>query len=228
MKVSNRRKWILSKVLLVAFIRSVGAVLVFATVSTASARADDAIKVLVYNYARVPPGVLKVAEGEARRLFGTAGSQLEWVSCAPVLSNQRFCDRGWSKELPGLTFITGFDKYKLTELGHANVPVLATIYYERVVLRVQEENAESGMGKILGALIAHELCHLLLQVTGHSETGLMVPVWGSSQLQAARLGRLTFTREQLIRINNRLAERALNSRDAAGTTQLPSTHVPGN
>jgi hypothetical protein len=56
----------------------------------------------------------------------------------------------------------------------------------------------------------------------------MVPVWGSSQLQAARLGRLTFTREQLIRINNRFAERALNSGDAAGTTQLPSTHVPGN
>ena len=206
MNVSSGQKSSLAKVFFIAFIRWVGAVLLVAAWSSASARAHDAIKVLVYNYASVPAGVLKVAESEAGRLLGVTGSQLEWVNCAPVSSDLRICDRGWCREFPGLSLINGFNKYKLAELGHANVPVLATIYYERVVRRAQEENAESGMGKILGALIAHELCHVLLQGYGHSETGLMAPVWGSSQLQAARLGKLSFTSEQLVKIRDRFAE----------------------
>jgi hypothetical protein len=187
--------------------------------------ANDAIKILVYNYAAVPPDVIKVAESEAERVLGVTASQLEWVNCAPV-SDATICGRAWSKESPGLRFITGFNRYQPTELGHADVPVLATIYYEKVAQRVHQENADSAVGKVLGALMAHELCHVLIQESGHSPTGIMTPVWGSAQFRAAQIGRLSLTTEQLRRIESRFAQRSFANANSDARPQFGKSRPP--
>ena len=218
MKISSGPTGGRLEVLFVGLIRWMVALSILVGGWPANSRADDAIKILVYNYAAVPPDVLKVAEREAERVLGVSVSQLEWVNCAPV-SDDTICGRGWSKESPGLRFITGFNKYQPSELGHADVPVLATIYYERVAQRVHQENADSEMGKLLGALIAHELCHVLTQDPGHSPTGLMTPVWGTAQFRAAQQGRMALTSAQLRRLKSRFEQRSFANGDFGGDTR---------
>jgi hypothetical protein len=214
-----------SKFLSVGLTRWMAALLILVAAWPATLRADDVVKVLVYNYAAVPPDVMKVAESEAERMLGVTASQLEWVNCAPV-SEGAVCVRGWSKESPGLRFINGFNKYQPTELGHADVPVLATIYYEKVAQRVHRENADSAIGKVLGALIAHELCHVLAQEPGHSPTGIMTPVWGSAQFRAAQIGRLSLTTVQLRRIESRFAQRSFANTNSDAKPKLAKSRPP--
>jgi hypothetical protein len=160
--------------------------------------------ILVYNYANVQVAVLTIAEREARKILGVTAVELEWLDCAPVSTTDQRCLRGWTKQSPGLRLITGFNKYQAREFGHADVPVLATIFYGKIVRRVHAEDADSEVGTVLGALMAHELGHLLLEDPSHSTVGVMQPDWGSAQIRSALDGKLLFTAQQATRIKQRL------------------------
>jgi predicted aspartyl protease len=176
------------------------------------------INILVYNYARVPVAVLTAAEREASKILGVTGTELAWLDCAPVATTDQRCLRGWTKQTPGLRLINGFNKYQARELGHADIPVLATIYYEKVVRRVYAENAESDLGIVLGALMAHELGHLLLTEPKHSTVGVMEPNWGRAQIRSARDGKLVFTAQQAAMLRRRLEVRDDADQDARSAT----------
>jgi predicted aspartyl protease len=176
------------------------------------------ITILVYNYAKVPVAVLTSAERQAGKILGVASIELAWLDCAPASTTDQRCLRGWTKQTPGLRLITGFNKYQDRELGHADVPVLATIYYEKVVRRVYAENAESDLGTVLGALIAHELGHLLLTDPKHSTVGVMEPDWGRAQIRSARDGKLLFTAQQAAMLKRRLEVRDDADQDARSAT----------
>lgn len=176
------------------------------------------ITILVYNYAKVPVAVLTSAERQAGKILGVTSIELAWLDCAPASTTDPRCLRGWTKQTPGLRLITGFNKYQDRELGHADVPVLATIYYEKVVRRVYAENAESDLGTVLGALIAHELGHLLLTDPEHSTVGVMEPDWGRAQIRSARDGKLLFTAQQAAMLKRRLEVRDDADQDARSPT----------
>src|SRR5690606_4203205 len=49
---------------------------------------------------------------------------------------------------------------------------------------------------VLGAIIAHELGHLLLGIGSHSKVGLMSLPWGPKALTAADQGTLSFSKKE--------------------------------
>ena len=181
---------------------------------------SDGINILVYNYARVPVAVLTAAEREAGKILGVTSIELAWLDCAPAATTDQRCLRGWTKQTPGLRLITGFNKYQARELGHADIPVLATIYYEKVVRRVYAENAESDLGTVLGALMAHELGHLLLTDPKHSTVGVMEPYWGCAQIRSARAGKLLFTAQQAAMLKRRLEVRDADQDSGSATLNI--------
>jgi predicted aspartyl protease len=187
-------------------------------VARAAHQPSSAVNILVYNYANVPAAVLSTAQREASRILGASTVELNWVECAPASTTNQKCLHGWTKQSPGLRLITGFNKYQDREFGHADIPVLATIYYEKLVQRVHAESADSDLGIVLGALMAHELGHLLLEDSRHSTVGVMEPCWGRAQISSARGGKLLFTAQQATTLRRRLERSADPDRDSDSAT----------
>ena len=79
--------------------------------------------------------------------------------------------------------------------------VLATIYFDRV--RGVASEARMEMTTLAGYAIAHELGHLLLASTRHSQRGLMRAVWRQSELQRPDTNSWRFTSEDARRIGAR-------------------------
>lgn len=61
--------------------------------------------------------------------------------------------------------------------------------------------------QILGAMIAHELGHILLNLPSHSETGIMRGDWDLKDLQDIAYGDLLFTPQQAEAIRSEIARR---------------------
>jgi hypothetical protein len=161
------------------------------------------IVILVYNYVHVSPATLAAAEREANKILRAAGAQADFVECLeqPVAPTSKdLCQRSWTTQTPGLRFISGSNKFQEAEFAETAIPVLSTIYYEKVARRAHRENADADLPVFLGCVIAHELGHLLLGHPGHSATGIMQPQWGRTQLRQAQTGNLVFTREQATHI----------------------------
>jgi hypothetical protein len=188
------------------------------SVAGAAHRPSSAVDILVYNYANVPTAVLSAAQREASKILGTSTVELDWVECAPASTTNQKCLHGWTKQSPGLRLITGFNRYQETEFGHADIPVLATIYYEKVARRVHAENADPELGMFLGALMAHELGHIFLGDPEHSTFGVMEPSWGRRQIRSALGGNLFFTAQQTAKIKRRLELRDNRRQDSVSTT----------
>lgn len=109
------------------------------------------------------------------------------------------CQKGWTAQIPGLRLISGTNKFQDAEFASTAIPVLSTIYFEKVARRAHRENA-ANLAVFLGCVVAHELGHLLLGDPGHSATGIMQPQWGHPQMRQALTGNLLFTRQQATRI----------------------------
>jgi hypothetical protein len=85
-------------------------------------------------------------------------------------------------------------------VGFAIPPVLASIYYEHAI-RLADDTGH-GVSTLIAYVIAHELGHLLLSPSGHSEIGIMRAHWGPKELRLVVCGWLHFTPAQsrLIRV----------------------------
>jgi hypothetical protein len=91
---------------------------------------------------------------------------------------------------------------------------LATVYVDRVVALARRLNVAAG--PILGRAIAHEIGHLLLGTTRHSDSGLMRAVWSPKELTRNDRADWIFLDEEVAAIRAvvamRLARSALASR----------------
>jgi hypothetical protein len=186
------------------------------------------IIVLVYNYVRVSPATLAAAERQVNKILGAAGAQATWVDCLEPRSTvaaKELCQTGWTAQTPGLRLITGVNKFKEAEYGYTAIPVLATIYYEKIAQRAERDNAKFELPILLGCVMAHELGHLLLGTPGHSNAGIMQPEWGQVQVQQAMTNHLLFTRQEAgrIQVQARLLARL---RPAAGDATFPQRATP--
>jgi len=183
------------------------------------------ITVLVYNYVHVSHATLAAAEREANKILGAAGAQAAWIECLDqplTLDAKDLCQKGWTAEIPGLRFISGSNKFQDAEFASTAIPVLSTIYYEKIARRAHRENAaDAGLPVFLGCVVAHELGHILLGEPVHSATGIMQPQWGHPQIHQALTGNLLFTREQATRIQAQA--RLLASLRPTADPALPSS-----
>ena len=158
------------------------------------------ITVRVFNYARVPPDAMALAEREVIRIFSTTGIQAHWLNCplspAGTVQNAAICTGSWLwtdlllRVIPLATADRSNNSLGFS-LPSSEGGIVAVIFYDRV-----EELTKAGVadaGQILGYAVAHEIGHLLLGSIIHSCTGIMSSPWSREDV---KLARLLFTREQ--------------------------------
>jgi hypothetical protein len=154
-----------------------------------------AITVLVFNYREVPVKTLVKAEREAGRILDQAGVHVTWRDCP---TGNETCSKG-----PGRVFILSVmagpvqNKVEDRVAGFALIPDhLAVVYYDYLPRITGGQSNLSDTALILGAVIAHELGHLLLGAHRHSIAGIMQAHWGVEQTQRALTSRLSFLPEE--------------------------------
>jgi hypothetical protein len=184
-------------------------VLLWAAVGCSAAETGGAaeITVLLLNHARVSRDVISHSEAEATRIFSASGIHLRWVDCSqtPVCHHvpganefvlSVVADGRTSSELV----------YGVAFLGPGGEGKYADIFLRRVEIAAMESGF--SVERLLGAVAAHELGHLLLGTHAHSYEGIMCPVWKKAVLQRMEMGSLLFTAAQSVRMKSRLAGEA--------------------
>ena len=181
-------------------------VLLWAAVGWSSAETGGAaeITVLLLNHAKVSRDVIRESEAEATRIFSASGIHLRWVDCSqtPVCHHvpganefvlSIVADGQTSSELV----------YGVAFLGPGGEGKYADIFLRRVEIAAMESGF--SVQRLLGAVAAHELGHLLLGTNAHSYEGIMCPVWKKAVLQRMEMGSLLFTKDESMTMKGRLA-----------------------
>lgn len=164
------------------------------------------ITVLVNNSAGVSRRVLGKAEFDAGQIFHAAGVEIEWEDCASSAVVD-VCQRVAGANEFVLSIVptgrTSTDSvFGVAFLGEGGIGRYCNVFFDRV----EETQSESSTGAahLLGAVVAHELGHLLLGSHGHSNVGIMTPVWREQSLRQIEMGILFFTHEQIVLMRARL------------------------
>src|SRR5262245_10498679 len=202
MKVTVReqrlcRLW--RKLRLVVGLSGAASLVLPAGIPAAGADASPSIRVRVNNYSEASDGVVASAERQATRIFEKAGLGVVWLNCPmsrSLLVEPNPCHQAPEARdviLRILSAPTGGDS-RNDVFGFAVHPLLASIYYDRVLHRAIR--GDTPFDLVLGAVIAHEIGHLLIGSNGHSDLGVMQAHWARSQIRQAETGNLLFTPEQ--------------------------------
>ncbi len=169
------------------------------------------ITVVVNNSADVSRTVLRKAEFDAGQIFHRAGVEIEWADC------QSGAVVDVCQQVPGanqLVFVlhivptgrTSTDSvFGVAFLGEGGVGRYCNVFFDRV--EETERASGTGAAHLLGAVVAHELGHLLLGSHGRSSLGIMTPVWREQSLRQIDMGTFFFTREQAVFMKRRLQPR---------------------
>ncbi len=166
------------------------------------------INVLTFSYVRGIPATVARAEIETSRIFRKIGVVLRWVDCLPGGAHVGNAACGLPPDPTTLTLHihrwfsrTGGMTLADSDLGYAILAAdRAGVAYEGVA-RMASSSADQA--QVLGAVMAHEIGHLLLGSTQHAETGIMRAVWEVKDMDGIGRGNLRFTAPQadLIRAN---------------------------
>ena len=157
------------------------------------------IRIRVDDYAHVLPAILVGAQREAARILAIATLRTEWLDCS--VKNRPKVDPCSEPVQPTDIVLRLIPKsknnaYQDSVFGVAVIPLVVTVFVNRVVQRAQTDNAEFEIPLILGNVIAHEIGHLLLGLNSHSGSGIMQKRWERHQIRQALIGNLLFTSEQ--------------------------------
>ena len=180
----------------------------------ASANATTQVTVLVYNIAPIAEAELSTAEAEGGSLLRMAGIRVHWAGCPAglmdwvhgsepckntddpftfkiqILSSQ---NGNRSPDAMGLAHPFEGDG-KLADINHATVAHIATLY-------------DAPLSTLLGAVMAHELGHLLLRSDHHSG-GIMKGNWSRDEIELIRTRLLLFTAGDKKHMHLAVAQRA--------------------
>jgi hypothetical protein len=177
---------------------------VLAAATTGTDRAQ--VHVLVYRNVEIPTAVLDYARSEAVRIFHAAGIQLVWINCSYGIST-RECGTSSGASALVLHIIAGRTSssdvvFGEAFLGEDGTGYLADLFYNRI--RNAQRDFGINPGRLLGAVAAHEIGHLLLGSHSHLWIGIMTPVWSGDNLRLLGMGALFFPRQQAIHMQERL------------------------
>jgi hypothetical protein len=174
--------------------------------ATAVSEADAQVHVLVYDNARVSARVMEKAASEAGRIFRSAGVELLWINCSSRANAADCRSTASSRELV-LRIVprgksAGESVYGDAFLAEDGTGKYADIFFDRIASAHRDFGVNES--RLLGAVAAHEIGHLLLGLKAHSWLGIMAAMWESDSLRKAEMGTLLFTREQAARMRGRM------------------------
>jgi hypothetical protein len=177
---------------------------------------QSGLTIHVSNYAHVGAKELANAERVAAAVFAKAGVASTWVDISDLSGapHTRSGDPNparlslvsvhiQSSSLAGTLGLR--DSAMGLAPGAGPERKLVYVFYDRVKQLAQRQVAGQVKGEIvaraseceiLGEMIAHEIGHILLDMPGHSETGIMRGGWDLKDLQDVAYGSLFFTAEQ--------------------------------
>jgi hypothetical protein len=171
------------------------------------ARHSPDVYLLVYQDGRVPAPIMEAGKFEATRILREAGVGLIWVNCSAHLSADKATCRNVDDKNTFVLHIIAKGKTSKDSvfgeafMGEDGKGKYADIFYDRVESAHQ---AGSDTSRLLGAVAAHELGHLLLGTHAHAWIGIMTPVWEKNGLRHVNKGDFLFTRDQAARMNLRI------------------------
>ena len=172
------------------------------------------ITISVYDYANVPPKLLRAAEEDARRIFREAGVETGWVTCFPKPEKVQPSDcltvdasHLIMKILPRAISAPARDRNDVLGtalLDEKRVGYYAYVFYDSV--RRVAEQRKLGHA-LLGDVLAHEIGHLLLRSNSHSVSGIMSAHWYGGELRRISEGAMFFTPSQSRTLREQLEPR---------------------
>jgi hypothetical protein len=175
--------------------------------------AQPFITILVSNHSDASRQLILEAESDASQVFERAGLAVDWINCGQNAdsSSESRCLRQVgpndlvvrivprARTLPRWVFGVSF----LSE----GVGAYADVFLDHVK-GIQEDHKETPLARVVGHVVAHEVGHLLLGTTVHSDTGIMQADWETDQLRKISMGRLLFSPEESRQICARVNARA--------------------
>jgi hypothetical protein len=165
------------------------------------------ITVVIYNSEAVPERELLAGETVAGQILRQAGVEVVWRQATHADTSPDPLEiplHLLSTHPPNLgPAVSGF-AILMPEGSYAGISYPAV---KRTAHTLQTDDPT-----ILGAVMAHELGHVLLGTRDHSSNGLMVMRFGPREIAAAHHGELLFYRSEARRIRAEVARRATISR----------------
>lgn len=168
------------------------------------------VRIDVFNDAGVAADVLKSAELEARRIFGSAHIEIQWRDCTAA-QHEPPADPGCrAVRTPNhlsIRIVPGAQRQNQDVFGVAFLAAdgeggYSDVFYGSV--RKLHKEGHGNEGRVLGHVMAHEIGHLLIGSHAHSPWGIMSAKWHAEELQRLERGNLFFTTEQANSIHRKL------------------------
>ena len=175
------------------------------------------LRVRIYDYESLSSYTLESAKEVASSILGDAGVRISWeqcrvraedanldASCKTPLSagdiQLRIIGKAMAKKLANSRYCMG---YALRSPGMAGI---AGVYHHRAV--DMEGSRVVDLASLLGAIMAHEIGHLLLKAETHSDAGIMQGQWARDVMRLIGKGRLRFTPDEAERMRADLTREA--------------------
>jgi hypothetical protein len=155
------------------------------------------ISIHLYDYAELSARARLDATAEAKRILRSGGVETEWVDCpcegkrAAGALQLRILNREMADRTPAKGNALG---YALVLNGSGRI---ASVFHDRSA-ELEKRNL-AGRTEILGAMMAHEIGHLLLGENSHARDGIMRAVWDEAELRLIAQGRLLFSSQRIAR-----------------------------
>lgn len=193
-----------------------------------AAQSTCMLSVLVFDYAEVGPEDLDEAKQRVAAIFRKAGIDMEWrlffqatgVPSPPAQSGSGRCalslnivlpaKRGYSSMRKHLRLPKTALAFALTQVDGGTHGDTVYVFVNQVEEVIRRERF-ARLGPILGAIIAHELGHLLLG-RGHSPDGLMSAEVAGLTVRLAGANALYFDVQQAQRLRAAMEERSSSRR----------------
>ena len=163
-----------------------------------------AVRLRVDDYAAVASGLLAQAQEVVTQLYGAIGVETTWLSTRVLSSRPIAAPLSADGRVPDLTVIV-LDPGMTRRMARLRTPSawrprrndrgrIAYVFYDR--LRMVTLQREASDVAALSLVMAHEIGHLLLPYSSHSDEGVMRGHWDLEGFRHLDLRRLTFTRRQ--------------------------------
>ncbi len=179
----------------------------------------SSLMVWVYNYANISTKALGQAEEDLGRILQRAGVRIEWVDCPSTEEEAKTnsnCQERMSPLTLGLILRSKYADQTNRNKGanpYGSAELLASGHDSHYIYLYSEIISDPffrhGLPEyqLLSLVAAHELGHILLRTSVHSNTGIMQARLKKADWDNASWGRLLFTSEQAEIIRTEIATR---------------------